>query len=502
MTNGRGANGSESARRGDAVPLSHPDRLFIDGEWRAPSSTATFEVFDSGTEELYYRMAEARDADVLAAVGAARTAFDDGPWSSMSHLERADYLRKLADGLRLRAEDVAQIWPRESGVVHAAAEYFAIFVASIFDSYAAMVDTFAFDERVPPTAGGAVGILTREPVGVVGAIIPWNAPLGQLATKVAPALLAGCSVVLKASPQAPGAAYLVAEIAETIGLPAGVLNVITADRAASESLVRDPRIDKISFTGSTLAGRRVASICGERIARYTLELGGKSAAVILDDADLESAASTIAEAECMLTGQVCASLTRIIVTQDRHDDVVDALSATFSKVEVGDPFLARTQMGPLSTEQQRDRVESYISLGTSDGAVLATGGGRPEHLDRGWYVEPTVFGNVDNSSRIAQEEVFGPVLCVIPAKDERHAVSLANDTIYGLNASVFTEDVERAEAVARQLRSGTVGHNASRGDIGVAFGGYKQSGIGREGGVEGLLPYLETKYIVLGDTPS
>jgi acyl-CoA reductase-like NAD-dependent aldehyde dehydrogenase len=491
-----------SARGDEQAPLSRPERLFIGGEWVAPSTGSTFDVVDSGTEEIYFTVAEALEADVSLAVGAARAAFDDGPWPSMTHAQRAEFLRQLAEGLRRRGGDVAQVWPRESGVIYAAAEHFAAFVSSIFDSYAAMADTFPFDEEVAPTAGGEFGLLTREPVGVVGAIIPWNAPLGQLASKVAPALLAGCTVVVKASPQAPGAAYLVAEIADEIGLPPGVLNVVTADREASEALVRDPRVDKISFTGSTAAGRRVAAICGERIARCTLELGGKSAAVILDDADISIAAAALAQAECMIAGQVCASLTRIIVTQDRHDDLVDALAAAFSQVTVGDPFLAHTQMGPLATSEQRDRVESYIALGKDEGAVLATGGARPKHLDRGWFVEPTVFGRVDNASRIAQEEIFGPVLCVVPAKDERHAVALANDSIYGLNASVFTDDVDRAQQVARQLRSGTVGHNASRGDIGVAFGGYKQSGLGREGGVEGLLPYLETKYIVLDERPS
>jgi acyl-CoA reductase-like NAD-dependent aldehyde dehydrogenase len=261
-------------------------------------------------------------------------------------------------------------------------------------------------------------------------------------------------------------------------------------------------VDKITFTGSTAAGRRIASICGERVARCTLELGGKSAAVILDDMDLETAARSLSRAECILSGQVCSSLTRIVVTRSRHDELVEALAGMFSQVRVGDPFDPQSQMGPLAASRQRDRVEGYIARGVADGATLATGGGRPKGMDRGWYVEPTVFGNVDNRSVIAQEEIFGPVLSVIPAADEQDAIRIANDTIYGLNASVFTNDVNRAREVARQLRSGTVGHNAVRNDFGIAFGGFKQSGIGREGGREGLLPFLETKTVILEGRPA
>ncbi|MGA7417750.1 MAG: aldehyde dehydrogenase family protein, partial [Acidimicrobiales bacterium] len=333
-------------------------------------------------------------------------------------------------------------------------------------------------------------------------IIPWNGPLVMITYKVAPALLAGCTVVLKCSPEAPGEAYVLAEIAEAIGLPAGVLNVVTADREVSELLVRDPRVDKITFTGSTAAGRRIASICGDRIARCTLELGGKSAAVILDDIDIATAADSLAANECILSGQVCSSLTRIVVTQNRHDELVEALTQSFAQVQVGDPFDPQTQMGPLAARRQRDRVEGYIAKGLAEGATLAAGGGRPKDLDRGWYIEPTVFGNVDNSSTIAQEEIFGPVLSVIPADDEQDAIAIANDTIYGLNASVFTNDVDRAREVARQLRSGTVGHNAFRTDFTMAFGGFKQSGIGREGGTEGLLPFLETKSVILEGRPA
>jgi aldehyde dehydrogenase (NAD+) len=483
------------------APIRHADRFFIDGEWVRPSSPSMIDVIDPGTETLFLRFAEAQADDMSRAVGAAREAFDNGPWPQMTHAARAEFLRAIAAGLHERSEDIAQIWPRESGVLYAAATYAGAFSASTFDYYAGLADTYPFEEEAQPTFG-EFGLLVREPVGVVGAIIPWNAPLGLIASKLAPALIAGCTVVLKSSPEAPGDAYVVAEIAEAIGLPPGVINVVTADREVSELLVRDPRVDKIAFTGSTAAGRRIASLCGERIARCTLELGGKSAAVILDDMDLQVAADTLAEAECLLSGQVCSSLTRIVVSRHRHDELVDALASTFSQVRVGNQFDAEAQMGPLAARRQRDRVESLIAKGIEEGATLATGGGRPSHLDRGWYIEPTVFGDVDNSSTIAQEEIFGPVLCVIPADDEQHAVTIANDTIYGLNASVFTPDVERARHVARQLRSGTVGHNAFRSDQAVSFGGFKQSGIGREGGTEGLRSYLETKFVVLEERPA
>jgi betaine-aldehyde dehydrogenase len=323
-----------------------------------------------------------------------------------------------------------------------------------------------------------------------------------IANKIAPALLAGCTVVVKSSPEAPSAGYIMAEVAEAVGLPPGVLNVLTADRAVSEQLVRNPGIDKISFTGSTVAGRRIASICGERIARYTLELGGKSAAVIMDDYDIETAATSLIGPACLMSGQVCSSLTRIIVTRNRHDALVDALSAKFGNVKVGDPFDPASEIGPIAMRRQRDRIEQIIAKGKGEGATLATGGGRPKHLSRGFFIEPTVFGNVTNHSTLGQEEIFGPVLGVIPADSEAHAIEIANDTIYGLNNSVFTNDPDRAYRAARQLRSGTVGHNVFRTDFSIAFGGFKQSGVGREGGREGLLPYLETKTVILEGLPS
>jgi acyl-CoA reductase-like NAD-dependent aldehyde dehydrogenase len=486
---------SESPPTG-AVPIKYADRFFIGGDWVAPSSTSTIPVIDPGTEEVYFSVAEAQAADIDRAVTAAREAFDNGPWPRMTHEERAGYLRALGAELRKRGDDVGQIWPRESGVLAGAAKFAAFGAAASLDYYADLAASYAWEEPSKPARGG-FGLLVKEPVGVVGAIIPWNAPLPQIGMKLAPALIAGCTVILKSSPEAPGEGYIFAEAAQAAGIPAGVINIVTADREVSELIVRDPRVDKISFTGSTAAGRKIGAICGGRIARFTLELGGKSAAVILDDADLGHAAQSLAQAECILAGQVCASLTRIVVSERRHDELVDALAAHFSQVKVGNQFDPSSQMGPLAARRQRDRVEGYIAKGVKGGAVLATGGGRPKDLDRGWYVEPTVFGNVDNSSVIAQEEIFGPVLSVIPARDEADAVRIANDTIYGLNSAVYTQDVERAREVAGQIRAGTVGHNGFKSDSNIGFGGFKQSGIGREGGIQGLQPFLETKTVLL-----
>lgn len=487
-----------ATRTGD---VRNPRSLFIGGDWVEPSTSATIDVFDSTTEEVFMTVAEAQAVDVERAVAAARKAFDAGPWPRMSPSERGVYLNKIADAWASRADALADSWASESGVLRSMSAHAATGLVSIFRYYAGLGETFGWEEK-RTSQQGQPALLVREPVGVVAAIIPWNAPHQLMSQKVAPALIAGCTIIVKASPEAPAAPYLFAEICEEIGLPDGVVNVLTADRAVSELLVRDPGVDKVSFTGSTAAGRKIASICGDRIARCTLELGGKSPAVILDDYDVGTAATAIARFAPLMTGQVCSSLTRIIVSEHRHDALVDALSATFGKVKVGSSFDPESEMGPLAMERQRDRVESLIAQGKAEGARLATGGGRPVHLNRGYFIEPTVFANVDNGSTIAREEIFGPVLSVIPAASEEQAIAIANDTIYGLNSSVFTNDPERAYAVGRKLRAGTVGHNSFKSDFTIAFGGFKQSGLGREGGIEGLYPYLEAKTMIFDVAPA
>jgi aldehyde dehydrogenase (NAD+) len=484
------------------VLVRHPHELFIGGRWVPPSSESKIQVIQPTTEELYLEVAEAQYADVDRAVAAARDAFDDGPWPRMTPAERAPFLRKIAAGIATRSDDFATLWSVEVGVVHALSRAITPGTARTFEFYAGLADSFPFVEHHKPQAGGEVGLLVREPVGVVAAIVPWNSPFSLLCWKAAPALIAGCTLILKASPEAPADALLFAEVVEEAGLPPGVVNVLTADRPASEHLVRNPGVDKVTFTGSTAAGKKVAAICSERMARVSLELGGKNAAIVLDDYDLETAAAALATTATFLTGQACGAMARAIVTRSRHDAFVDALGRVFGALKVGDPFDPTTQVGPLATARQRDRVEGYIAKGKAAGAELAVGGGRPARLKRGFFVEPTVFGHVDPRMTIAREEIFGAVLCVILADDERDAIRIANDSDFGLNASVFTNDTDRAYQVARRIRSGTVGHNAFRGDFSIGWGGFKQSGIGREGSTQGLMPFLESKTIILDGPPS
>jgi betaine-aldehyde dehydrogenase len=350
------------------------------------------------------------------------------------------------------------------------------------------------------TRQGVLGsdvVVRREPVGVVGAIVPWNVPQFVTMSKLAPALIAGCTIVVKPSPETPLDGFLMADILNEAGIPKGVVSVIPAGREVGEHLVRHPGVDKIAFTGSTAAGRRIASICGEQLKRVSLELGGKSAAIILDDADLAATVQGLKFASLMNNGQACVAQTRILASRERHDEVVEALSEMVGALAVGDPHDETTEVGPLVAERQQERVEKYIALGQEEGAKVVVGGnGRPSGLEKGWYVKPTVFSSVDNSMRIAREEIFGPVIAVIPYDDAEDAVRLANDSEYGLAGSVWTSDVDRGLDIARRVRAGTYGVNQYTMDFVAPFGGYKASGVGREFGIEGLTHYVELKSIV------
>jgi aldehyde dehydrogenase (NAD+) len=477
-------------------------RFLIGGEWAAPANRRMFDIVTPSDETVFASVPCANGEDIDAAVAAARRAFDFGPWPHLPHAERGQFLLRLAEKLEAHKDLFASIWTHEVGGLAAHGPFMVLAATALLRDYARLATEFDFVEHHPPTAGGAVGLLVHEPVGVVGAIIPWNAPILMLASKLGPALLAGCTVVVKMSPEAPLEAVLLGEILEELGLPPGVVNILMADREESELLVRHPQVDKISFTGSSAVGRRVASICGERMARATLELGGKSAAVVLDDAPIETVVQAVVPQVSSLTMQFCSALSRVIVPKHRQADLVDAMAAQLRDIRVGDPFSLETQMGPMAMQRQLARVEDYIASGRSEGLTLATGGGRAPGFNRGYFIEPTLFADVPNHARIAREEIFGPVISVIPAADEEEAIALANDTSFGLNNSVFTNDIDRAMQVARRLRSGTVGHNAFRSDFGIAFGGYKQSGIGREGGRLGLMPYLESKTVILEAEPS
>jgi acyl-CoA reductase-like NAD-dependent aldehyde dehydrogenase len=483
----------------DELKIQHPDCFFIGGEWVRASTDRTIDLVDPATEEIFARVADSADADMARAVAAARDAFDNGPWPFLSPRERATYLRRYADELRKRSFELGWAWTAQMGAPSQVTATNGASPIVIYDQYAEIADTYAF-EKVTQRQYGGVGVTVQEPVGVVAAILPWNAPFGLASMKIAPALAAGCTIVFKPSPETPLEAYIMAEAAEAAGLPPGVLNMLPAGREVGDRLVRNPGIDKVSFTGSTAVGKHIAAVCAERVARVGLELGGKSAAIILDDIPIEKILPTLIPASTLNCGQACAALTRVVVSRKRHDAFVEALAAAFNNIIVGDPWDRKTEMGPLAMKRQYERVLGYIEKGRGE-ATLATGGNRPTGLQRGYFVQPTVFANVDNSATIAREEIFGPVVSVIPYDTEADAIRIANDSPFGLNGSVFTEDLEKAYYVGRRIRAGNFTMNDWAVDITLPFGGFKQSGIGRQNGVEGLEEYLETKVIFLPEAP-
>ncbi len=481
---------------GSPRQLHHHDRLFIGGQWVKPIADGRIDLVNPATEDSIGWVAEARAADMDAAVNAARKAFDQGPWPRMTHVERGQYVARMAQLLEARHTELAAAWTAQMGGLASFAPMVTGGGTFQLNFFAGLASTYPFETRQPASMGKGEITIVREPVGVVAAIAPWNAPYAIMTQKIGPALVAGCTVIMKPSPETPIEAHIIAECAEAAGLPAGVLNLVPGDREASDHLVCNPGVDKVGFTGSTAAGRRIASVCGERIARTTLELGGKSAAIVLDDFPVEQAAGILTGTICTMTGQVCATLSRVIVPRARYAQLADAIVSAMANIKVGDPNDPSSQMGPLAMQRQLKRVEGYIEKGLSQGAKLACGGGRPKHLNKGYYFEPTLFTEVDNNMTIAQEEIFGPVISLIPCQDEADAIRIANESIYGLNGAVFSTDKQRVYRVARQLRTGCIGQSGLRLDFLAPYGGFKQSGLGREGGPENFHAYTETKTIL------
>jgi aldehyde dehydrogenase (NAD+) len=478
------------------------DTLYVGGEWVAPSGTNAIEVVSPTTEQVIARVPEASEGDVDRAVEAAKAALA-GPYPQLGPDERADCIVKLSQAIQARSQELADVITAEMGSPSSWALMGQVFSSSmVLDGWAELTRTFPFEELRP----GALGpvLVRKEPVGVSAGIIPWNVPLFIVALKLGAALAAGAPMILKPSPETPLDGYILGELLDEIELPNGMVSILPAGREVGEYLVRHPGVDKVGFTGSTAAGRKVGAICGEMLKRCTLELGGKSAAIILDDADLESTMPLLMGTALMNNGEACIAQTRILASRARYDEVVDALADAVRATTVGDPADPSVAVGPLVAERQRERVLGYIDKGRAEGARLAVGGGRPAGLDRGWFVEPTLFVDVDNGMTIAQEEIFGPVLAVLPYDDPDDAVRIANDSDYGLSGSVWTSDVEAGIDVARKVRTGTYGINQfGTLDMRNPFGGFKSSGVGRELGPEGLSAYLETKSIVLpgGYTP-
>ncbi|QFG22187.1 aldehyde dehydrogenase [Actinomadura sp. WMMB 499] len=473
------------------------EHLFIGGDRVTPATGRSIELISPTTERPIGRAAAAGTADADRAVAAARRAFDDGPWPRSDPAERVAAVRRLAGLYGEHRDELADLITAELGAPISFAERAQVTLPwSMMGALADIADGYRWQEDRPGVYGRDV-LLRKEPVGVVAAVVPWNMPQFLTVAKVVPALLAGCTVVLKPAPEAALDALFLAGLLDQAGLPPGVVNVIPADREASAHLVADPGLDKVSFTGSTAVGRQVAAACAANLTRVGLELGGKSAAIALEDADPEAVATAVRFSGMGMAGQICNALTRVLVPADRAGEYSDALAAVLSGIRIGDPADRRTEMGPLVTERRQQSVWRYIDTGVREGARLVTGGtGLPDGVERGWFVRPTVFGDVDPSMRIAREEIFGPVIVVIPYRDEHEAVRIANDSEYGLAGSVFTTDIEHGLDVAARVRAGTFGVNQGYSmDPAAPFGGVKASGYGRELGREGLEGYLDVKSI-------
>lgn len=476
------------------------DGVFIGGQWQASRGGEAIEITNPATRERVGSAVLGSTEDIDLAVAAARTSFDSGVWSRATPEERSAVLHRAADILEENVEQIAQSITSELGCPHWFSQRaHAVSPIRHMRYYAQMAADFAYDER--RTDGTNTSIVSHVPVGVVAAITPWNGPLSTPTLKTSPALAAGCSVVLKPSPETPLTAYALAEALTQAGLPDGVLSIVPADREPGAHLVDHPEVDKIAFTGSTAAGKAIMAAASQRIARVTLELGGKSAAIILDDADLEQVLPALLPMAMLVNGQACIAQTRVLVPRSRKAEMTEAIAAAVGAQAVGDPMDPATMIGPMVSERQRDRVAGYIDIGRDEGARVVVGGRTPDlpaDLAQGWFVAPTVLADVDNSMRVAQEEIFGPVMAVIDYEDDEEAIRIANDSRYGLSGSVWSSDDERALAIARRMRTGMVSLNGRPQSFGTPFGGFKESGVGREMGPEGFRSYLEIMSIAVG----
>lgn len=472
------------------------DAIFIDNDWVRPASDRRFSLIDPSTEAAIGSVPEAVEADIDAAVSAARRAFAVSGWSGADPAERAAVMTRFAQALSRRSDEIARVVSMQNGMpIAVSTPLEGQFPTEILQYYGDLAPSLAqLDWRVTPD--GRKTLVDRSPVGVVAAIVPWNFPVTLAISKIAPAMAAGCTVVVKPSPGAVLDSYILAEAALEAGVPAGVLNWVPADRDAGAYLVGHPGIDKVAFTGSTAAGRAIARICGELLRPVTLELGGKSAAIVLEDADLATFIRNVPMTSLLNNGQTCFNGTRILAPRSRYTDIVDALQELATSLAIGEALDPQTQLGPMASSMQRDRVEQYIAVGKTD-ARLVAGGSRPASRTRGWFVEPTIFADVDPASRIAQEEIFGPVLAIIPYEGEDEAVRIANESQFGLGGSVWSADHHHALEIARRVETGTIGVNGYQPALGAPFGGVKASGIGREFGPEAIASYQDIKSIYL-----
>jgi acyl-CoA reductase-like NAD-dependent aldehyde dehydrogenase len=476
------------------------DRLFIGGSWAEPSNPELLDIASPHDRSVVGRAAQAHPADIDRAVDAARASFEAGAWRLTPPAERIAVLRRFNALREKNAEKIARLISLENGSAGWFTRAGQPGLTRQANAYLKAAEQFGWEETLVPSdpASPVRSVVRREAIGVVAAVIPWNSPFSSATSKIIPALVAGNSVVLKVSPENSLSMGFLAELLEQVGLPEGVISVLPADRETSEYLVSHKDVDKIAFTGSTRAGRRIASIAGEQLKRVSLELGGKSAAIILPDADIEKAVAGVKFGSLLNNGESCIAQTRILAPRSRYEEVVAALKELVESLKVGDPNDPDTFIGPMIRPDQQERVRTYIQLGIEEGARLVAGGPQiPEGLEKGNYVTPTVFADVDNSMRIAQEEIFGPVLVVIAYDDEDDAVRIANDSEYGLSGGVWSSDEERALTIARRVRTGTVTVNGASVAFDGPFGGFKASGIGREYGAVGLGTYTEYKTITV-----